>query len=42
MRLAKSTEELKSATDFDVIIENDELEKAIEQARSIITEFINK
>jgi guanylate kinase len=42
LRLAKSIHELKSATDFDVIIENDVLEKAIEQARNIVTEFINK
>jgi guanylate kinase len=42
MRLAKSTEELKSAINFDVIVENDVLEKAIEQARSIVTEFISK
>jgi guanylate kinase len=42
MRLAKSKEELKSATNFDVIVENDVLEKAIEQARDIVTEFISK
>jgi guanylate kinase len=42
LRLAKSIHELKSANNFDVIIENDVLEKAIEQARNIVTEFINK
>ncbi len=42
LRLAKSIQELKSANNFDVIIENDVLEKAIEQARNIVTEFINK
>jgi guanylate kinase len=42
MRLAKSIEELESATNFDVIVENDVLEKAIEQARGIVNEFISK
>lgn len=42
IRIAKSIQELESATDFDVIIENDVLAEAIEQARNIVTEFISK
>jgi guanylate kinase len=42
IRLAKSTEEVKSASNFDVIVENDVLENAIEQARSSVNEFISK
>ena len=42
IRLAKSIQELESATDFDVIIENDVLEEAIEKAKRLVIEFIEK
>ena len=42
IRLAKSIQELERATEFDVIIENDELEEAIEKAKRLIIEFIER
>lgn len=42
IRLAKSTQELESATDFDVIIENDVLAEAIEKAKRLVIEFIKR
>ncbi len=42
IRLAKSIQELESATDFDVIIENDVLEEAVEKAKRIVIEFIER
>jgi len=42
MRLAKSIQELESATEFDVIIENDVLEEAIEKAKKLVIEFIER
>ena len=42
IRLAKSIQELESATDFDVIIENDVLEEAIEKAKRLVIEFIER
>lgn len=42
IRLAKSIQELESATDFDVIIENDVLAEAIEKAKRLVIEFIKR
>lgn len=42
IRLAKSIQELESATDFDVIIENDVLAVAIEKAKRLVIEFIER
>jgi guanylate kinase len=42
IRLAKSIQELKQATEFDVIIENDVLEEAIEKAKNKVNEFITQ
>jgi guanylate kinase len=42
IRLAKSIQELKRATEFDVIIENDVLEEAIEKAKNKVNEFITQ
>lgn len=42
IRLAKSIQELESATDFDVIIENDVLAEAIEKAKRLVIEFIER
>lgn len=42
MRLAKSIQELERAGEFDVIIENDVLEEAIEKAKKLVIEFIEK
>lgn len=41
-RMAKARKELSSAPDFDYILVNDDLEKAISKARSLVTEFIRK
>jgi guanylate kinase len=42
IRLAKSIQELKRATEFDVIIENDVLVEAIEKAKNKVNEFITQ
>lgn len=42
IRLAKSIQELESAIEFDVIIENDVLEEAIEKAKRLVIEFIER
>lgn len=42
MRLAKSIQELERAGEFDVIIENNVLEEAIEKAKKLVIEFIEK
>jgi guanylate kinase len=42
IRLAKSIQELEKATEFDVIIENDVLEEAIEKAKRLVIEFIER
>lgn len=42
IRLAKSAEELKSANDFEVIIENDWLEESIEKAKRLVNEFLER
>ncbi|CEN49251.1 guanylate kinase [Capnocytophaga canis] len=42
MRLGKAAIELEAAPKFDVIIENDILEKALQDAENVIVNFINK
>ena len=42
MRIAKASAELATAPLFDVIIENDNLEKALKEANSLVSDFINK
>jgi len=41
MRIAKASAELATAPLFDVIVENDDLEKALDQAKNLVSEFIN-
>lgn len=41
MRIAKASAELATAPLFDVIIENDNLEKALAEAETLVSEFIN-
>jgi guanylate kinase len=40
-RLGRSAEELKQAPQFDVTIVNDDLERAVEEARTTIERFLN-
>lgn len=40
-RLARSTEELKQAPEFDVTIVNDDLQHAVQETRKVIEEFIH-
>lgn len=42
MRLGKAAIELEAAPKFDVIIENDILEKALQDTENVIVNFINK
>lgn len=42
MRIAKASAELATAPLFDVIIENDTLEKALNEAEIIVSDFIKK
>ena len=42
IRLAKSIQELERATEFDVIIENNVLEVAIEKSKKLVIEFIER
>ncbi|MDA7836692.1 guanylate kinase, partial [Salibacteraceae bacterium] len=42
MRLAKAKEELEQKDPFDVIVLNDDLDKAIENAYNAVKEFLNK
>ena len=42
IRLAKSIQELERATEFDVIIENNVLEIAIEKSKKLVIEFIER
>lgn len=39
-RMGKAEQELKSADKFDIIIHNDNLEKALEEAENIVGEFL--
>ena len=41
-RLARSAEELKQAPMFDVAIVNDDLHRAVQEARKVIEEFLNE
>jgi guanylate kinase len=42
MRIAKASAELATAPLFDVVIENDNLEKALNEAHDLVNDFINK
>ena len=42
MRIAKASAELATAPLFDVVIENDNLDKALQEAYSLVCNFINK
>ncbi|MDX1277279.1 guanylate kinase [Oceanihabitans sediminis] len=41
MRIAKASAELATAPLFDVIIENDDLDKALQEAETLVGDFIN-
>ncbi len=41
-RMSKATKELEFAKDFDYILINDNLEKAIEKAKELVVDFIKK
>ena len=42
MRLNKAEQEMATAHQFDVIIKNNELQKAVQEAENVVTEFINR
>lgn len=42
MRIAKASAELATAPLFDVIIENDNLDNALNEAHSLVNDFVNK
>lgn len=42
MRISKAQVEIERAAEFDVIIENNVLEQAVEQVKAVVTEFANK
>ena len=42
MRISKASAELATAPLFDVIIENDNLDKALKEAEHLVSDFINK
>ena len=42
MRLDKATQEMATAHLFDVIIKNDDLPRALQEAEDLVTDFINK
>ena len=42
MRIAKAEREISFSKDFDVIIVNDDLEKAVEEARRTVLAFLEK
>ncbi|MBM3186337.1 MAG: guanylate kinase, partial [Bacteroidetes bacterium] len=42
MRISKAQAEIERAAEFDVIIENNILEIAVEQVKAVATEFVNK
>ena len=42
MRLNKAEQEMATAHQFDVIIKNNELQKALQEAENVVTEFINR
>ena len=41
-RLARSAEELKQAPQFDVTIVNDDLQRAVAEARAVIEKFLDE
>ncbi|HCY81562.1 MAG TPA: guanylate kinase, partial [Xanthomarina gelatinilytica] len=41
MRIAKASAELATAPLFDVIIENDNLEKALQEAETLVDNFLH-
>jgi guanylate kinase len=41
-RLRKAGQELSRANEFDVILVNEDLEVAIEQAKSLVTSFLGR
>ncbi|GIM51738.1 guanylate kinase [Capnocytophaga cynodegmi] len=42
MRLDKASQELAQAEKFDVIIENDDLQKALQEAENVVSKFLNQ
>ena len=42
MRISKAQVEKDRASEFDVIIENNILERAVEQVKDVAAEFVNK
>ncbi len=42
MRLDKAAQEMATAHLFDVIIKNDDLPRALQEAEDLVTDFINK
>ena len=42
MRLAKAEQEMATAKGFDVIIKNDDLQQALQEAERVVTEFIGR
>lgn len=42
MRIAKASAELATAPLFDVVIENDDLDKALKEAHTLVSDFTNK
>ncbi len=42
MRLAKAEQEMATAKQFDVIIKNDDLQQALQEAERMVTEFISR
>ncbi len=42
MRISKATEELKRSIEFDVVLENNILEEAVEKVKILANEFINQ
>lgn len=42
MRISKALDEMERAAEFDVIIENNILEQAVEEVKAVAAEFVNK
>ena len=42
MRIAKASAELATAPLFDVVIENDNLDKALNEAYNLVSNYLNK
>ena len=42
MRISKALDEMERAAEFDVIIENNFLEQAVEEVKAVAAEFVNK